>query len=68
MSILDRLREQATAIALCDSIETKHGETSDIAYSLLQEIQEYLIAASDGSMSMNNSKQLTSELLQRIKA
>jgi hypothetical protein len=35
--------------------------------SLLSEIKEYLIAASDGSMSRNNSEALAAELLEKLK-
>lgn len=38
-----------------------------ISASLLSEIEQYLHAASDGSMSRNNSEQLASELLDRIR-
>jgi len=34
--------------------------------SVIQEIKEYLIAASDGSMSRNNSEQLAAELLDKL--
>jgi len=39
---------------------------ADEAANLLEEIKGYLISASDGSMSRNNSEQLASELLEKL--
>lgn len=59
MSIIQRLRDAAI-----------HGPVpclvANEAVDLLEEIQGYLIAAHDGSMSRNNSEHLAGELLDAI--
>jgi hypothetical protein len=42
--ILERLREAATAIALCPNIETRHGETCDLAYDEIVRLRKLLEA------------------------
>ena len=55
--------EQAARAAYMGYQQQKHR-----ADSLLGEIRGYLVAASDGSMSRNNSEQLAAELLKMIDA
>jgi len=39
-ALIDRLREAATAIALCPQMETRHGETQDLAIAELTALRE----------------------------
>lgn len=44
MNILERLRDLATAVALNSKMETKHGETADIAYTIIEAAQKVCAA------------------------
>jgi hypothetical protein len=59
MSIIKRLEDAAIYGAQPCPVANEAAE-------LLKEIQAYLIAASDGTMSRNNSENLASELLEKI--
>ena len=60
MGIIQRLESASADIIPCPVAKE--------AATILQEIRGYLVAASEGSMSSNNSEQLASELLDRVDA
>lgn len=61
MSIIKRLKDAAVYGPVPCPV-------ADDAANILQQVQEYLVAAADGSMSRNNSENLAGELLKLIDA